>query len=482
MLERLKVAVRLREPMEAVDLGHHLLREHLGAVYRPWLLALAFLVLPLIVLAPGAPWIAPLAVWWLKPLLDRLVLHVLARAQFGEVPGTWQTLRALPSLLRHGAAAGLLWRRLSPQRSFLLPLWQLEGQDGPGFRKRAPLVLRQGRGTAQLLTLAFVHFELGLQIAILVAIQLFVPRQSDFNVFESFFESDPTRRAAWAQTALALLPVAATALVEPFYVAGGFTLYLNRRIHLEGWDLELAFRRLAMRIQKAGIGVILLLAALLAPLAAQEPPPTPARRTLEEVLQAPEFQTTRTVKDWRWKPKAAPKKAPRKARNLDWMGVLVQALASAAKGILISLVLLALVLVLWRYRAALRRTLQRQEGDDLPLEIFGLDLRPDRLPADIPGTARRLWQEGNERAALSLLYRGALSALVHGHQLPIPRGATERDCLRLAAVHLDPEGGAYFHDLTGAWERTAYGHQLPRESCEALVEPWARHFHSGAPR
>jgi hypothetical protein len=32
-------------------------------------------------------------------------------------------------------------------------------------------------------------------------------------------------------------------LVEPFYVAGGFAMYLNRRAELEAWDIEQEFRR-----------------------------------------------------------------------------------------------------------------------------------------------------------------------------------------------------------------------------------------------
>jgi hypothetical protein len=33
------------------------------------------------------------------------------------------------------------------------------------------------------------------------------------------------------------------AFVEPFYVASGFALYLNRRAELEAWDIEQEFRR-----------------------------------------------------------------------------------------------------------------------------------------------------------------------------------------------------------------------------------------------
>jgi hypothetical protein len=45
---------------------------------------------------------------------------------------------------------------------------------------------------------------------------------------------------------LLAVPVAyATAVVflEPFYVAAGFAMYLNRRAELEAWDIEQEFRR-----------------------------------------------------------------------------------------------------------------------------------------------------------------------------------------------------------------------------------------------
>jgi hypothetical protein len=35
----------------------------------------------------------------------------------------------------------------------------------------------------------------------------------------------------------------AVAFLEPFYVAAGFGLYLNRRVELEAWDIEQEFRR-----------------------------------------------------------------------------------------------------------------------------------------------------------------------------------------------------------------------------------------------
>jgi thiosulfate reductase cytochrome b subunit len=41
----------------------------------------------------------------------------------------------------------------------------------------------------------------------------------------------------------ALLYMAVVAVLEPFYVAAGFAMYLNRRVELEAWDIEQEFRR-----------------------------------------------------------------------------------------------------------------------------------------------------------------------------------------------------------------------------------------------
>jgi len=43
---------------------------------------------------------------------------------------------------------------------------------------------------------------------------------------------------------LNLLTFVADTLIEPYFVAAGFSLYINRRSELEGWDVEVAFRQM----------------------------------------------------------------------------------------------------------------------------------------------------------------------------------------------------------------------------------------------
>jgi hypothetical protein len=83
-----------------------------------------------------------------------------------------------------------------------------------------------------------------------------------------------------------------------------------------------------------------------------------------------------------------------------------------------------------------------------------MELAPDKLPADVPGTAMALAREGKLRDALSLLYRGALSELVHKRGVQLLASHTEGEAVRLA-------GMPYFGLLVDAWRRCAYAKRFP---------------------
>ena len=75
---------------------------------------------------------------------------------------------------------------------------------------------------------------------------------------------------------------AAVAFVEPFYVAAGFGLYLNRRVELEAWDIEQEFRRAFARAGGVSpMAVALLLLVLIGCPAAAAQPATPPGRAPE---------------------------------------------------------------------------------------------------------------------------------------------------------------------------------------------------------
>src|SRR3954451_18354738 len=88
------VELRQRTPWEAIDLGLAMLQRWWQQAYGAHAAVLAFL--SLISFGMGAwldqAWIALVLIWWLKPVYDRIVLHVLSRAVFGELQGVRATL------------------------------------------------------------------------------------------------------------------------------------------------------------------------------------------------------------------------------------------------------------------------------------------------------------------------------------------------------------------------------------------------------
>jgi len=100
-------------------------------------------------------------------------------------------------------------------------------------------VRRRKRGAALLMTLSFFMAQVCLVFAGVSLLLLFAPGESARTFFEMLF--DPDSDFFEASTAVAFAIV--LAFLEPFYVAAGFAMYLNRRAELEAWDVEQELRR-----------------------------------------------------------------------------------------------------------------------------------------------------------------------------------------------------------------------------------------------
>jgi len=489
-LENVTVEIRPRNAWEAMDLGFSMVRQWWKPVYRVWFAVLLPLFLLCHLLFLGSPLLALLALWWIKPLLDRVLLHVYSRAVFGEEPSVRETIKALPRLLRTGLLWHLTLLRLDPSRSFRLPVMQLEGLTGKARRERFKVIGRRNRSHAQALTIICLHLETFIYVGLIVLLYLMVPEGVELD--DGSFFGDDSLPIQLIQNTLA---VVATSLIEPAYVAAGFGLYLNRRTQLEGWDIELRLRRMARRLDglktraPTAIAASLLAASLALaptpwtnaraaisdePLAPQPLPAESVREVVDAVLAHEDFDTKRTLSGWL--PKEVDKPDGVDFELPDWARLLGGALGKLSE-VLLWAAALALIVVLVVY--ALRREFpslpsrRRRAGDGLPRTLSGLDIRPQSLPDDIPGTALKLWRANKARAALSLLYRGCLSILVNRHRLELPESATEGDVLLLARGRVSEEIGAYLGRTTRLWQALAYGHRLPTDADVAgLCEGW----------
>jgi len=238
-LDALALRMRPRAPLEAADLGVRLCQNAARSVYACY----AVVYLPVAALALAAfeigSWLPTLLLFWSKPWLDRTILFVLSRAAFGQATTVNQLWAARREVWGGQLLLTWTWRRLSPWRSFTQPVYQLEGLPTGKIRRRVKQVRRRKRGAALLMTSAFATAETCLGVTMLSLLVWFAPADTAPTFVELLFDPSSTVLEAASAVAYALV----VGFLEPFYVAAGFAMYLNRRAELEGWDVEQELRR-----------------------------------------------------------------------------------------------------------------------------------------------------------------------------------------------------------------------------------------------
>jgi hypothetical protein len=239
-LDALALRMRPRAPLEATDLGARLCQSAARSVYACY--AAVYVPVAAVALASFeiAPWLPLLLLFWSKPWLDRTILFVLSRAAFGQRTTLGQLVAAGRQVWWQQLFLTLTWRRLSPWRSFTQPVYQLEGLPfGRVRRRRIKQLRRRKSGAALLVTGAFAVAETCLAFTLMSLIVWFAPPESAPSITALLFDPDSELLEGAAAVAYAVV----IGFLEPFYVAAGFAMYLNRRAELEAWDVEQELRR-----------------------------------------------------------------------------------------------------------------------------------------------------------------------------------------------------------------------------------------------
>ena len=178
----------------------------------------------------------------------------------------------------------------------------------------------------------------------------------------------------------------------------------------------------------------------------------------------PNLPGTKSEKSLRLKNQDEKKEDKKKDRDsFAWLKDFVTRVSEAARLLVWALGALALAWLVIRIRrwAQVRAGGGRHRMAPLPSHIGSLDIRPESLPDDVGSEVALLWQRGQRRPALSLLYRGALSRLVHLHAVPIRNASTEGECVALSEGRLAPLSLDFFARLVSAWQLAAYAGRLP---------------------
>lgn len=501
-LSQLAIEIRPRRPWEAIDLGVLMARRWWWSLTKLWLLLVAPLFLMLAFLPIEWLWLQYGLLWWLKPVFERALLDFLSRSVFGDEPTTLRVFKNFTRLAFTQCIASLTWRRLSPSRSFDLPVMQLEGLSGGARSTRLAILRRDGRGPANFLTMFGASIEMCIALAIIGAAFMFIPNEFGLSWDMLYYEQS----YYWIILLVNGLAFVAAALIAPFYVASGFALYLNRRIHLEGWDIEIAFKNIvSKREQKdsqlsptksasmkvlAVFVLLLTLPALYSPetLAEETPAVTfsqaDARALIDEVKRGEEFNrreviTSRTF-PWDFDVDELPENSENPFKDFLWLKDLFVLIVQFAEFILWAVVIGLALFFIFKYRHWLQSfvhyspSIKRKKA---PSVLFGMEVTQESLPDNVGEEAQALWEKGEKRQALSLLYRACLVQLIIGGT-ELRDGDTEGLCLRKAKnsyqdQHLSSDAIGYFEGLTTVWQRFAYGHLLPESSAViALCQNW----------
>ncbi len=469
-LELVTAEIRPRSDWESVDLGLALVRRDFWRCLTLWWLAMGVPVL----VAGWALWDKPLVFlmvfWWCRPAGSRMVLLQLSRRLFGEQPPWAAILRELPQVWRRRFFYRFVWARFSPWLPVTLPVEELEGLRGKAYQLRVGQMVRRGNGaviwTYFIADVAAAWF--GLAIFALVA--MLVPEGQDApwaRALEEWDADSPFDIPLLLLRTIAVCVMVAMSLADIFLTGAGFGLYVNTRTWIEGWDVELAFRRLGQRLGKvAGVLMLMICCGLPqvmgAELAAEAGRPPHA--VIEQVKSQKEFVVHKV--------KRRVDKNTRYSTGWQLGGLLVWLFGITA-------VLLALGFIGWLLWKSRRGWLRLPGAGERPARaasarvVLGMEVTPESLPQDIPGVAWRLWQQGRQHEALGLLYRGTISRVIEFGRVEIHEADTEGDCLRRVVCAGTAAHPDYFRTLTGSWIALAYAGRPPADAAvEGLCRDW----------
>lgn len=504
-LDRLVFVPRNRKKWEAADLGFRLVPMFWQSMLFSWFIVSlpVFLVFSLI---EPLSYYATLVLWWLKPVFERTQLYVLSFGIFGSAPTWKETIKAFPKYAFQQIFPSLLWRRFSFTRSLDLPVLQLEKLRGEQRKKRLVILHQQTGNPASWLTIIMVNVEAILMVGAFLVVMMFIPHSIDLswlNLLEDHI---------WLGN---LIYYVCIFLVAPFYVASGFMLYINRRIELEGWDIELSFKEISRLHEKpvnfsAGTAKIHSIAFLFVSLfvllfmpqndlfaqpkfdennvcssdaCIQFEAVKRAEHDILEVFEHQDFHQIETIQIPKWLDNWSFEKdeETKEESKLDIPPFLVNFLMYIASSIEVIIWVIAIsivVFLIFRYRSLLAQFVDftkkgKPKSFEVPKTLFGLDVRQGQLPNDIEAECNKFIEKGDYRECLSLLYRATITNLLNQHRVPFNSSNTELECLAISQAHSSDRVYKYFSSVTLSWRKLAYGHIAPtRAIVEELCRDW----------
>ncbi len=537
-IDNIQAKIRPRANWEAIDLGFLMANRWKSHIYKTWF----FVTLPIFLLLNlifynNMGWVC-FIFWLLKPIFDRFILITVSRRLFKEKITNRELIKLAPRLFFKHIFKHLTIYRLDPNRAFNLPAWFLENLSGKRRSDRARILKITASGTSSLLTFAALLLQLFFYVAIIALIASIFPNYMLFgDMFRDSFENIIALYQSnnwYIEFSANSIYFISVTLIEPFYVCAGFTLYLNRRTELESWDIELDFKKMRQRLEEkqnrynlgafkvALISMLFIGTFSILPIESSyaasidnnnvvqndncekwdkkiaAEPVNESEKVIRELLSQDKYKkcTIKTTfeakpqeksngnknvwkKFWKWIfEKFGDKSKSSKSDNISLANI-VELFLWVVGGLIICI----LIYQLHKYREYFLSVIKpvKDDKEQIPSEIFGLDITPESIPDLLSDEVLKLWGEGEFIQAISLLYRGYLSKLTHEYDVDIKISHTENDCL-LAAKKMfanKKEILQLFTQISQMWLKSAYAHQLPnKDEVINCCRAWRLQFES----
>lgn len=481
--------IRPRGRWESIDLGCALVRANYGKVMFAWFVTVVPLWFGIAFLsqlwpwAEGRPWMTLLVCWILLPLCDRVPLYVVSRALFGERVRMMDLMKAWPRMLLRRFFWTAFFTRFSPNRGLSQPVAELEGLKGKAYSSRVNLLARNGgEGATQAIFIGWVLL-LATMFSLMFVYFSFLGLFGDNVVIEELWLKHVIADEAafmpvgivWSIVALYL---SAVTLIEPFFVGAGFSMYINSRTVTEGWDIELAFKRMSERVRKSMADMGKRIVSLMAigfvifgmfgeTVRAED---AEAKERLSDVLADEDFVIHREMEN-------VPSESKSDSGS-DYSGEGLGFVGAIGQVLFYVIIVAAVGGLVWLIYANRHVFQSGGRGEKLVTgsgvkSVMGMDVSLESLPSDVVKAARDAWARGEKQMALSLLYRGSIAWLVNDGGVMIGEGDTEQDCERAVIGTRGGEVAKCFSKLTGMWVRLAYGERSAEESdFEEVCAAW----------
>lgn len=248
-LNKMTLNIRPLSPYQAVDLGLALARAWYGDLWRLWWHSHKGLLAVLMAVMFGLTYAfyddenvimglsGLLMFWWVKPLFERELVIYLGHRLFDEKFGIDDVANvAMPSV------KAMLIKRFGARRMMMMPVYLLEGQTGKVANGRVQALSRRQESAIGWHAMSFFGAEMLLYLVGVSVLNMLLSIDVGMG---TGVERELPKFIAVALDVVVYVGV--VAMLTPFYVASGFTMYLCKRSLLEGWDIEIIFRKLSAR-------------------------------------------------------------------------------------------------------------------------------------------------------------------------------------------------------------------------------------------